>query len=194
MTLPSIGLFGYAGSGKDTVADYLVKQYAYTRVSFAAPLKEMALSIDHRVDCYGDERDIMLSDVVREKGWEYAKRNYPEVRRFLRSLGKTMRDQDTDYWLSIAMDKIWDLREQHMPAVVTDVRHENEYQHLWEDPHSFTMVRIDRPGTNTAKIDPESGALIASVTPDATITNDGSLESLRRIIDHIVHFGSDLPG
>jgi hypothetical protein len=37
-----IGLLGRAGSGKTTVADYLVREHGAQKFSFAAPLKEMA--------------------------------------------------------------------------------------------------------------------------------------------------------
>jgi hypothetical protein len=37
----NIVLFGSRGSGKDTIGDYLVAKYGFTKVSFAAPLKQM---------------------------------------------------------------------------------------------------------------------------------------------------------
>lgn len=37
----NIVLFGGRGSGKDTVGDYLVAKHGFTKVSFAAPLKQM---------------------------------------------------------------------------------------------------------------------------------------------------------
>ena len=37
-----IGLSGWKGSGKDMVADFLVKEYNFQRLSFADPLKVMA--------------------------------------------------------------------------------------------------------------------------------------------------------
>lgn len=193
MTLPNIALFGYAGAGKDTVAEYLVKHHAYTRIAFADPLKEMTLSINPLMDsacCHGCEfdhaadDDYCLADAVREQGWEAAKRNNPEVRRFLRALGKTMRDQDPDYWLDIAMNKILSADGWHMPVVVTDVRYENEFNCL--SANAFTTVRIDRPGHDTSDVDPESGRLIESVTPDWTIRNDTTIDFLNKRVDFIV--------
>jgi hypothetical protein len=40
-----VGLTGLKGSGKDTVADYLVKHHGYEKVSFAALLKESVASL-----------------------------------------------------------------------------------------------------------------------------------------------------
>lgn len=193
--LPNIGLMGYAGAGKDTVADYLVRTYQYTRVAFADPLKEMALSINPLMDsacCSGcespsDSEDYYLADAVREHGWESAKRNVPEVRRFLRSLGATMRDRDPDYWLDIALRKIIAAENLGMPVVITDVRHENEFESL-RNYYDFTMVRIDRPGTDTSDVDPESGRLIESVVPDTTLQNGLTIENLHSQIDALVGY------
>jgi hypothetical protein len=36
-----IGICGYAGAGKDTVADFLVREYGFTKLSIATPLKAL---------------------------------------------------------------------------------------------------------------------------------------------------------
>ena len=40
-----LGMKGQAGSGKDTVANYLVKKHGFTRIAFADPLKEICAII-----------------------------------------------------------------------------------------------------------------------------------------------------
>ena len=37
-----LGLVGFASSGKDTVADYLVRNHNFNRIAFADPLKDAA--------------------------------------------------------------------------------------------------------------------------------------------------------
>ena len=37
-----IGIIGAIGSGKDTIADYLVKNHGFTRLSFAGKVKDVA--------------------------------------------------------------------------------------------------------------------------------------------------------
>ena len=36
-----IGVCGKAGSGKDTIADYLVKKYNFKKIALADPIKRM---------------------------------------------------------------------------------------------------------------------------------------------------------
>lgn len=42
-----IGIAGYIGSGKDTIADYLVEKHGFERVSFASSLKDACANIFH---------------------------------------------------------------------------------------------------------------------------------------------------
>lgn len=45
---PDVAFIGRAGSGKTTAAELLVKEFGYTRISFAAPLKVMCGTTDDR--------------------------------------------------------------------------------------------------------------------------------------------------
>ena len=47
-----LGVTGFIGSGKDTVADYLCTFHGYKRISFAASLKDAIASI------FGWDREI----------------------------------------------------------------------------------------------------------------------------------------
>lgn len=40
-----LGISGHAGSGKDTVADYLVQEYKFVRVAWADPIKRFAYNV-----------------------------------------------------------------------------------------------------------------------------------------------------
>src|SRR5687768_3384285 len=44
-----IGITGRAGSGKDTVADYLVERHGFVKIAFADPIKQMLRQLG--VDC-----------------------------------------------------------------------------------------------------------------------------------------------
>ena len=53
-----IGLVGWIGSGKNTVADILATQHEYKRDSFAAPLKDAVSNI------FNWPRDILEGDTA----------------------------------------------------------------------------------------------------------------------------------
>jgi len=52
---------GKSGSGKDVIADYLVSNYGYTKMSIATPLKEACRSIFQFNDdqLYGDLKNVI---------------------------------------------------------------------------------------------------------------------------------------
>lgn len=60
-----IALSGWAGSGKDTVADYLINKYSYTRVSFADTLKDATSKTFQIPRDHFDNRDFKDSAIER---------------------------------------------------------------------------------------------------------------------------------
>lgn len=138
----NIGLIGKARSGKDTAANHLVRTRAYTRLAFADPLKEMALSIDPYIPT-GVGVTVRLSALIADVGWEYAKDHYPEVRRILQHTGQTVREYDDEFWVATMRRKIDSALAWNIPVVVTDVRYPNEADML--RARGFKLVRIVRP-------------------------------------------------
>lgn len=126
------GLTGYAGSGKDTAANYLVEKHGFTRVAFADKLREFCLEIDPRVSSrdrsnYPGER-FLLSTLVDEFGWDTAKREYIEVREFLQGVGHGARVSFGDlFWIERALTPEVLSNDR---IVVTDVRYKNEVDHI----------------------------------------------------------------
>lgn len=101
-----IGLTGYAGAGKSTVAEYLVNAHGFERVSFAAPLKKMLRTLDPII--YGETR---LSEIFEDNFTENdikADICYgPEYRRLLQVLGTDcIRTVDEDFWVNAALKQL----------------------------------------------------------------------------------------
>jgi hypothetical protein len=58
-----IGISGLIGSGKDTVAQYLVDQHGYTRQSWAGSVKDAVASI------FGWDRQLLEGDTAESRAW-----------------------------------------------------------------------------------------------------------------------------
>jgi len=186
---PDIALMGAARSGKDAVADYLVATYGYVKIGFADPVKDVALSIDPII-CAADDlidwgnEDLRLSEYVKAYGWEAAKDNHPEVRRFLVGLGHGMRQKDPEVWLRIALGAVAEYRTAGRPVVISGCRYENEYYAL--AAAGFQMVRVHREAAQAVGVDPDhpSESEGRRLHANLDIHNDGSLDDLYRTIDH----------
>jgi dephospho-CoA kinase len=118
---PDIALIGKAGAGKTTAAEYLVEKCGYRRLSFAAPLKEIAVRI------WGKEA---MTDRAKLQG-----------------LGVAVREIEEDSWCDMLTRQVRDLRASvaggTQPFVVDDCRFPNEYWALKE--LGFVVVRIWAP-------------------------------------------------
>ncbi|MGW3932844.1 hypothetical protein ACWECC_32835 [Streptomyces microflavus] len=187
MGYPNIALIGRARSGKDTIAARLISRYAYTRIAFADPLKELALSVNpivaYEPSGYGP-LPTRLSAIVRRYGWETAKDRFPEVRRTLQRTGQGIRDQEAGHWLSLALDKATVADAWNLPVVVTDCRYPNEAEAL--RTRGFRLVRVLRPDAAGAAPPHESETALDGYPADVTVANVGTLAQLDALADALI--------
>lgn len=177
MHRPKIGLIGYAGSGKDTVAAHLVSR-GYTRVAFADAVRSVLLSVNPLITREG----LRLRDAVEAQGWDHVKRTIPEVRVLLQGLGAGVRTTlGESTWLDHTLRQLDTLSDR--PVVVTDVRYWNEGIALRS--RGFCLVWIQRPGVGPANSH-QSEVGIPVELADATLLNDGSIQELHAAVDALV--------
>ncbi len=177
-----IGLAGRKGSGKDTVGQYLVERYGYTRMSFAAPLKDSAAAL-FGIDAVEWEtlKNTGRSDIILRRPDKESVRL--TAREFLQRYG-------TEAHRDVFGQQFWtdQLIAQLRPGrkyVVTDARFENECRALREV--GGRIVVIDRPGTD-ADDTHASETLPPEAIVDVWLTNDGTIEELQRAVDSYMHF------
>jgi hypothetical protein len=137
-----IGLSGTIGAGKDAVADILVRDHGFIKMSFAGAVKRLVRDLDPVVgysvyvcdcgnlnDCPIDAAEVKVSDLYDSYGYDDETiKDSPygdEVRRLWQRFGTdVMRQQDPEFWVNLALD---DLGKQDAERVVfTDVRFPNE--------------------------------------------------------------------
>lgn len=162
-----IGLTGYAQSGKDTVANILVRNYSFTRIAFADPIRDFLYAVNPMAG--GEPIRIR----VDSDGWDKAKR-HPEVRRLLQSVGLTARTQfGQDFWVYQAISKMEQAQVNRI--VVTDVRFTNEAKTLKE--LGAQLWRIKRVGVGAVN-GHVSETELDTYPVDQTFANNGSIEDL----------------
>ncbi|MFE1126789.1 hypothetical protein ACFW6R_09045 [Streptomyces albidoflavus] len=190
---PNIALIGRARSGKDTVAAHLTAQpFNYYRLAFADALKQAALEADPLVDAGNTGYRFAyarLSKLVDAIGWERAKDEYPEVRRFLQRFGQSVRDLDEDFWLNLVLRKVDGAARLNIPVVVSDVRYANEANALAE--RGFTLVRIKRVSATGRFLPGENGTHRSETELDDypvnhTLINCGTVAELCAQVDDLV--------
>lgn len=123
-----IGLVGFQGAGKDTLAALLPD---FRRVAFADKVREYLEALDPIVAAragVGHATAVHLSQVLEEQeGWERAKRRVPEVRRLLQASAHSIRGHvGEDVWVNAVTRQVDALMDQSLDVVVPDVRYWNE--------------------------------------------------------------------
>lgn len=191
-----IGLVGKKRTGKDSTARELA-EHGYTAVSFADPLRDMALAIDPVVGWEGSDypdggKPIYYSEALALCGYEEAKEAYPEFRRFLQRLGTEgvretlgtkygLRDLiGDDLWLVLAEQRI---QASDTPVVITDVRFPNEARLI--ERYGDT-VRIVRPSLPASTDDHPSETAMDGYDTRETLINDGTPEGLSSAVAALV--------
>jgi len=137
-----IGLVGFAGSGKGTVADTLVDKYNFTKLSFAGALKDAVSSI------FGWPRHLLEGDTdesrdFREREdtfWSNRLGHSITPRKVLQRFGtEVCRDSFSEnIWIYALENRM----RNHTNVVVADVRFDNEIDFIRQN-NGF-IVRVSR--------------------------------------------------
>lgn len=187
MTSHLVGLVGFAGSGKDSVANRLVDFHRFRRLAFGDKIKDftlamnpvMAIDVESR-DFYGLPNRIRLQLLVKRLGWDFAKR-IPVVRELLQEVGEAARETLGDYvWIDAAMSG-----RHSGNTVFSDVRKANEAKEI--ENRGGVLIRISRKG-----VGPVNGHATEAELVDwpvtSTVFNNGTLEQLSDQVDGAVAF------
>jgi len=139
---------GLKGSGKDTAANVLIKEYGFTKIAFADAVRELALVIDPWIVSetrYGPDIS-RLSILVENMGWDYLKRNIPEVRRLLQVIGTEGGRMlvGENVWVDILAKRYPDIADEDVRYVITDCRFDNEVEFVRNN--GGKLIWINRPG------------------------------------------------
>lgn len=167
-----IGLSGYAQSGKDTSASFLIED-GYTRLAFADVLRDSVYRLNPIIHQNIDSSVVRVKDLVDAFGWDYVKVNYPEIRGLLQRMGTDVGRVlfGENVWVDLAMKGI----EEGKNYVITDVRFPNEFEAI--KTAGGQVWRITRQGTGPVNGHPSETAL-DGFEFDRVIENDGTLDEL----------------
>ena len=172
-----IGVTGLIASGKDSVGKILTEQYGFTKLYFAEPVYQAVWELNPWIRVsFSSGHFRKLQDIVDEYGWEKAKRNFPEIREYLKTIGYDIGRMiiGVDSWIKILDEKVKSL-PPNTDVVITDVRFVNEEWYVHNQ--GGTLWRTVRPGVGlSTKHLSESGQKDLQV--DDTINNNGDLASL----------------
>ena len=201
-----VGVCGLIGSGKGTVADILVSEHGFVKISFADSLKDAVATV------FGWQRPLLEGDTDESRAWReridvwWAKRlDIPHLtpRWVLQQWGtEVCRDSfHRDIWIASMERKIYEAKLtcaenfSEPRIVIPDTRFVNEVDmiqrldgQVWwvrrnQEPQWFTDYRYN--GIEPTEAHPSEWAWARSGF-DFTIRNEGTLEDLHVKIYNLV--------
>ena len=201
-----VGICGFIGSGKDTVADYLVNFHEFRRESFANTLKDAVSSV------FGWDRTLLEGRTKEAREWReqvdpwWAKRlDMPTLtpRWILQYWGTEVcrRGFHDDIWIASLENK---LRNSKDNIVISDCRFPNEISSIrnaggkifWVKrgalPDWYETAIAANSGSNMAINELKSLKVHASETSwvgtefDAEIDNNGTIDELYKQVQRLV--------
>ena len=193
-----IGICGLIGSGKGTVADILVEQYGYQKLSFADKLKDGVATV------FGWDREMLEGDTDSSRVWRERKDAFwssetgttVTPRSVLQLFGtECMRNGFYDgIWVSLVKKHIVD--NPNINFVIPDVRFENEanmiksiHCEVWRvrrgpDPVWFRMYQDI--GVEPKEAHPSEWKW-ANVDFNYVVDNNGTMDQLKSLVQgHLV--------
>lgn len=179
-----IGLAGAKESGKDEVADHMVRSHGWMRKFFSAPLLEHMMildpliQLDHPVHVYTAGTVLPLSEILEHESYTMAKR-HREFRRLLQVYGTDIirHKIGEDYWVRAMKQEICSAWSGGRDVVVTGVRFDNEAAMIRR--LGGIVLEVVRPGYGGD--DPHVSE--QGVHADETIMNDGTLNDLYAVAE-----------
>lgn len=171
-----IGLTGKAGSGKDTVGDYLYEHYNYRGISFAQPVRNaLAAIFDLPYESF-------------QHPWK--EQPLPMIGRSPRQLMQTLATEwgrnlvHPDLWLILAKESIEVGWAGGFDVVITDVRFENEASMIRDLGGTVWHIKRNTAGTPHQHAS-EAGVAFDPIT-DRMIDNNGPLNELYAEVDRVM--------
>lgn len=190
-----IAMSGWRKSGKDTVADFLVREYGYRKLSFAAALKDM-VSTTYKVPreyldsqthkemplheypaIPSDKFTAAIHDLLRGE----LSSGYWTPRALCILEGSIKRSVNSNYWVRSVANEILGTRGNY---VISDMRYKSEADTLRILLPSLITLRLDRFDSIDTQ-DPSERDL-DDYKFDIVTGNRGTTEELYHTVGHII--------
>jgi len=175
----------YMQSGKDTVADYLVKNYMYQKVQLAMPIYAALCAM--YVTSYYNLGITLTPDYIERNKGEYINSTQTTWRKALQTLGTEWGRTyiGNDVWVNLVKEKIKHNALSGYPSVVSDCRFINEWHQInamFGTETSLWYIHSNRAIPQKQHGSEQEIEHLAGMT-DVHLTNSGTFEELYTQID-----------
>ena len=174
---------GFAGAGKDTVVDYIVKNTKYKRYAFADPVREAAKVIFNIPEMY---HNYLTSPDLKNLTIPTYKLS---AREMCQVIGNEMRELFyPSIWCENLEKRATANKDKYI--IISDNRYPNEHEYF-DDKYKTISIKVCRNGKdgNVGIANHPSETHVNSIPFDFIIDNDSTFEKLYEQIDTLIDKG-----
>lgn len=186
-----IGIAGKKRSGKDTIADFLIKEYGFIKYGFADPIKEIAKIIFgfNEEQLYGDKKGeidenwkIKPRDFFQKFGTDYGQFIFPE------HFPDTFKNVNKRSLWVLVFNK-WYLKKKredpYIKVIINDVRFNHEFECIQK--LGGYIMKVERDNNKIEDNHISENELNFNEEFNYIIKNNGSKEELYEKITEIIN-------
>jgi dephospho-CoA kinase len=171
-----IGICGFKRSGKDTVANYISKNYDYVHKKISQPLKDIIHSL-FGMNCETDKETINEQwNITSRKAMEFIG---TEI--FQYKIQELLPDIQRNFWIKSLLDNNNDNK-----IVLSDLRFQHEIDYIKSRNIDLKIIKIIRFNNINMDVQHISEKEYVNFEPDYIIYNDGDLDKLYKNIDEFL--------
>ena len=181
-----IGLCGEQGSGKDTVANILISEYGFVKLTFASTLKDVVAIL------FSWPRDLLEGLTEESRLWRETvddfwstKLSIPSFtpRKALQMIGTDLFriHFNNDIWINIIENKIGAMLKNNPNTniVISDCRFTNEFSLIKQFSDSYIIMILREKNNSINKLYHSSETEWVNYNFDAILQNDNSIDDLK---------------
>ena len=181
-----IGLCGAQGSGKDTVANILITEYGFVKLTFASTLKDVVAIL------FSWPRDLLEGLTEESRLWRETVDDFWSAklsisgftpRKALQMIGTDLfrLHFNNDIWISIVENKISAMLKNNpnINIVISDCRFANEFSLIKQFPDSHIITILREKNYSINKLVHSSETEWVNYNFDAILQNDNSIDELK---------------
>lgn len=175
-----IGLSGWARSGKDTVADYLVEHHGFVKLSLATPMREALYRLNPQIVDWGNMH-WSVRQAVDLMGWERMKVCFPTLRGLMQRMGTEVGREmfGEDFWVDLVIKEA----NKYDKVVIADCRYLNEAEAVRSA--GGQVWRISRDSVEAAN-DHDSEHGLDDYDFDLKLENNTTIEELHKFVEELI--------
>ena len=188
-----IGLCGAQGSGKDTVANILISEYGFVKLTFASTLKDVVAIL------FSWPRDLLEGLTEESRLWRETVDDFWSAklsissftpRKALQMIGTDLFriHFNNDIWISIVENKINTMLKNNpnINIIISDCRFANEFSLIKQFPDSHIIMILREKNYSINKLAHSSETEWVNYNFDAILQNDNSIDELKSNIKSLL--------